>query len=132
MATRTLAARDYPAGEVTVDLPQNAAKRYSSFRLGFTRAAWPNGTDCVLDNGIVVPSTALQIFVEESLDGGTNWRAFSSVTFPGGDAFDASGNLAPESALIVELPVARTSQLRVRAKTFVPLRTAISLDVTDA
>lgn len=132
MGSRTINSRVYQVGETVVDLPQNVARRYSAWEVRFTRESWPLGLDCTLPDGAVVPNTALQITVEKSTDGGANWTHAYGATFAGGDAFDSKGVLYTESALIVDFTSIETAQWRARTKVFVPLRTAITLNVADA
>lgn len=130
-ANLTIPSRSYPAAESVLALPQKAAKRFSAYEVRFTRESWPAGVDCILADGRVIPNTALQIIIEKSLDGGSSWTLASGATFPGGDAFDGSGNLATESALLVDLSSLETSQLRARVIVLVPITTAVALNVVE-
>lgn len=118
--TRTIASRNYTAGERIVDFPTVVENRFDQCKVSFLRESWP----------LTSADTVLTVIAESSPDN-VNWTQIGSVTFPGGElTHPRTGEVITESWISFSF-VPRAGQVRLRAINTATLRTTITVEVTS-
>lgn len=139
MGIATVPSRDYQVGETTLTVPQSKLD-FDHYRIALTRENWPQGVDCVLENGAVQSNVVVQIIFERSDDGGSTWKHAGSGTFQGGAGINPHTGLPVLNPFIgfdardarTNVIVKQTGLLRVTARVLVPIRTAVTVMAVES
>lgn len=137
MKSRSIPSRVYDPGLFDFDIPPSSQKKFIGVQLTFTRESWSAGVDFTLQNGVVVPNTALVVRMMRTLDNGASWLPVGEATFPGGIQLNRDGSTRLTDSWVASFtdgaghPLAQDGDLRIEAQPLITLQTAVNATMLE-